>query len=213
MDLERELSALRVAWPETPAFRYQRRRWPIAIPLAAALLAAVFAVPQSRGAILRFLHIGRVEIQFVSTLPAAQERPLGAGLGPVVTPSQARAELRNGGLLLPPLDSVPPLHSANGVVSFVFDYRGEEVLVSEIGFGGAIAVKKAVGGLTDVEPAPVRGNAGVWITGSQHVYIFPSVQPRLAGNVLVWTERGGTYRIEGANLTKAEALALAVRMR
>src|SRR3954462_14869939 len=105
MDLERELSALHVAWPPTPAFSYARRRarWPLAVALAAAVLAAAFAVPQSRGAILRFLHLGGVEIHFVHTLPPPRERPLSEGLGPVVTPAEARREL-HGTLLLPPLD-------------------------------------------------------------------------------------------------------------
>ncbi len=90
MDLERELSALEVAWPETPVFRLalperRRRRWPVvAVALAAAIaIAAAFAVPSSRGAILRFLHLRGVVIERVERLPAAQERPLGAGLGAV----------------------------------------------------------------------------------------------------------------------------------
>jgi hypothetical protein len=215
MDLEHELRALPVAWPQTPAFSYARRRArrPLAVAVAAAVLAAAFAVPQSRGAILRFLHLGGVEIRFVDTLPPAQERPLASGLGSVVTLAQAHRILGPGTLLLPPLDQRPPLHFANGILSLVFAYRGHEVLLSEIGFGGPVALQKAVGGLTHVEHVTVGGNPGIWVSGSQHVYIFPAAAPRLAGNVLIWTAHDTTYRIEGKGLTKPDALALAVRMR
>ena len=50
-----------------------------------------FAVPQSRGAILRFFHLGADTIEFVDTLPPADERPLDAGLGAPVSLADARA--------------------------------------------------------------------------------------------------------------------------
>ncbi|MHB8469907.1 MAG: hypothetical protein ACYDCH_09155 [Gaiellaceae bacterium] len=219
MDLERELSALRVAWPETPAFRLElaprrdRRARAVAAAVVAAALAAALAVPQSRGALLRFLHLGSVEIRFVDTLPPAQERALGADLGPLVTPAAARRELGRGPLLLPPLRPTPPLHDASGVISFVFAYEGRQVLVSETGFGGDVALKKAVGGATTVVPAAVGSATGLFLAGAPHVYIFPGAPARLAGNVLIWATRYATYRIEGRGLTRTGALALAVRMR
>ena len=87
MDLERELRAIELAWPETPELRLELdarrrrslRRLLVAVALLLVALAAAFAVPQSRGAILRFLHLGGVTIELVERLPAAQERPLGAG--------------------------------------------------------------------------------------------------------------------------------------
>ena len=89
MDLERELRALEVEWPPTPELRLvlepvrrgSRRPLFAAVALALVALAAAFAVPQSRGAILRFLHLGGESIQFVETLPPAGTRPLDAGLG------------------------------------------------------------------------------------------------------------------------------------
>src|SRR5919201_3159276 len=111
-----ELRTLEIAWPETPAFRLdfpprRRARWPLAVAVALAAVAAAFAVPQSRGAILRFLHLGAVTIERVGRLPAAEERPLGAGLGPVVTPAVASAQLGRP-LLIPDLHPLPPLHLA-----------------------------------------------------------------------------------------------------
>src|SRR5438094_10609955 len=126
MDLERELRALDVEWPPTPELRLAleplrgRSRRPLfaAVALALVALAAAFAVPQSRGAILRFLHLGGETIQFVDTLPPAQERPLGEGLGSVVSVDDARIVVP--GLLLPQLQEQPPLRLSGNVISIVF---------------------------------------------------------------------------------------------
>src|SRR2546423_12889266 len=116
MNLERELRALEVEWPPTPELRLvleprgRRSRRPLlaAVALALVAVAAALAVPQSRGAILRFLHLGGESIQFVQTLPPAGERPLWAGLGPLVSEPEARARIpallppRGAGRLRPP---------------------------------------------------------------------------------------------------------------
>src|SRR6266567_2926020 len=101
MDLERELSLLEIAWPQTPAFelRAQRRRWPFAVAMVVAALAAAFAVPQSRAAILDLFDFGGVTIERVQQLPPAQERPLADGLGAVVTEAQAAEALGRRPLL------------------------------------------------------------------------------------------------------------------
>src|SRR5436190_1987978 len=98
MSLETELRRLgaEVAWPETPrlaprvaAALPSRRRLPwrrglgLALAVLLVALAAALAVPQSRGAILRFLHLGGVTVERVERLPRAQQRPLGADIGPV----------------------------------------------------------------------------------------------------------------------------------
>jgi hypothetical protein len=210
-----ELRTLEVAWPETPEFRLdfaprRRARWPLAVAVALAALAAAFAVPQSRGAILRFLDLGGVTIELVGRLPAAQERPLGADLGPVVTPAVAAAQLGRP-LLLPDLHPLPPLHLAEArVVSLVFTYRGEPVLLSEFAFGGGqVILKKVAGAATRIEPVP----HGLWLEGGAHVFLFPGAPPRLTGNVLL-VERGEiTLRIEGKDLKKSDALRLAAGIR
>src|SRR5437868_255506 len=115
MDLELELRSLQVEWPPTPEFRLAlearraRRRWPLAIAIALVLaIGAAFAVPQSRGAILRFFHIGAESIRFVDTLPPAQQQPLDANLGAPTTLANAKQVVPD--LLLPPLDRPPTLH-------------------------------------------------------------------------------------------------------
>src|SRR4051794_19727473 len=199
MDLARELRQLDVDWPETPHFRLdlaarkRRRRWPaVAAALAAAAIAAALAVPQSRGAILRFFHLGAAKIEVVDTLPPAESRPLEAGLGPGVPLLQAQGFLRRP-LLVPP-GPTPQGHSpSDNIVAMVFRYRGEPVLLSE--FGDAQYFKKAIPfGSGAIREVRVNNAYGVWIAGAHNVY-FPGASPRLAGPTLVWTAGNATYRL------------------
>jgi len=211
MELERELGALAVEWPATPHFRLElarrRRRWPLVAAIALAAIAAVFAVPQSRGAILRFFDIGADRIQLVDTLPPAQERALDAGLG--VHTSVALARVFVPQLLFPPLDPRPSLRRSGDVVSFVFSYNGKPVLLSELR-GQDYFLKKLVGNETNITRLRVRNEGyGLWLTGKPHIFFFPHEPARLAGNTLVWQESGTTYRLEGPGLSKRGALDLA----
>lgn len=218
MDLERELTGLatEVAWPETPPLRPQllsRRRnlrGPMlaAVALALVALAAALAVPQSRAAILRFFHLGAASVQLVDRLPAAQERPLGEYLGPVVPAARARGTL-HGELLLPPLSPPPPLHAHDQVISLLFRYRGEPVLLSEVYDTEGILLKKLAGSGTHIEQVRVAGGRGLWLSGATHVFFFPGAPPRIAGNVLLWQNDFLTLRLEGRTLTRADAERLA----
>lgn len=214
MDLERELRALRIEWPATPSFAVRleprrRRPWSVAAAVALAAVAVAFAVPQSRAAILRVFDIGGAHVQVVDTLPPAQERPLGVGLGDPVSPAQARRVFPH--LLVPPLDPLPQLHLAPGdFVSVVFAYDGRPVLLTE--FGNGYYLKKLVSGPTSVQAVRVRGTEGAWLSGGAHV-VFLNRSPRLAGNVLLWATDRATYRLEGPALTQAGALALANSLR
>jgi hypothetical protein len=214
MNLERELRALPIEWPATPSFALRveprrRRSWLAAAALALAAVAVAFAVPQSRAAILDFFDLGGAHVEFVDTLPPAQERPLDAGLGEPVTLEAARHVFHR--LLLPPLDPLPRLHLAPGdFVSLVFAYHGHPVLLTE--FGNGYYLKKLVSGQTSVEFLRVRGTEGAWLSGGPHV-IFLDRSPRLAGNVLLWATDHATYRLEGPALKQADALALANSLR
>ena len=202
-DLERALRALDVDWPSTPDVRLElapRRRGRLVVAVAfVAAVAAAFAVPQSRSAILDFFHLGGVSVEQVETLPPAQERPLAAGLGAVVEDAEATRVL--GAAFLPRRHST--LYERGGFVSTVL--RGP-VLLSE--FGSAYLIKKfATGTVEWVEVAP--GVRGLWIAGAPHVVFFPDTSPRLAGNVLVWEQGGVTFRLEGTGLARQSALNLA----
>ena len=217
MNLERELRALEVEWPATPELRLvleprrSRSHRPLlaAVALALVALAAAFAVPQSRGAILRFLHLGGESIQFVETLPPAGTRPLDAGLGRNVSEAEARTRIPT--LLLPPLAGRLRLHESSGVVSLVFEHEGKPVLLSELASGQGYFLKK-LAGTTNAEWVKVRGTFGLWLSGAPHVFLFPREPARLAGNTLVWESGGTTYRLEAPDLAKADALALAASL-
>jgi hypothetical protein len=216
MDLERELRALRVEWPATPAFaldlRRRRRRWPVAVAVALAAIGVAFAVPQSRASILHFFDIGRVHVRVVDTLPPAQERPLSAGLGERVPLHEARRDFP--GLLLPATATTPVLYLAHGnVVSLVFLHDGEPLLLSELSSAGGVYLKKIAAGGTDVEWVRIGDAWGLWLSGGLHVFFTPQRSPRLAGNVLLWESDSTTYRLEGRKLGKSEAIAIAESLR
>ena len=202
-----DLRSLEIAWPDTPVFelRPRRRRWPLAFAVALAALAAAFAVPQSRAAILDLFDFGGVTIERVQQLPPAQERPLAADLGPVVTLAQATTALGRRPLLP---DAPVTLHLSQQVVSMLFSYKGVPVLLSEFGSGYSGILKKIVGPATEIEQTP----HGVWLQGG-HVYLFPQAPPRLAGNVLLWQQDGLTFRLEGRGLAKDVAILLEARIR
>jgi hypothetical protein len=219
MELESELRALaaEIDWPQTPALRpelaprrrFMRRDRPLALAVAlvAVALAAAFAVPQSRGAILRFLGLGAVHVEFVERLPAAQERPLSAGLGPTVSMAVARDLLRRPALL-PRLAPAPRLHAAEGIVSLLFLHDGDPVLLSETG-GRSRLLKKIALASTSVRWLQVGMEPAIWIAGDRHVVVFPRAAPRLAGHVLVWQHGNLTLRLEAAHLSLRDALSLA----
>jgi hypothetical protein len=219
MELESELRALaaEIEWPQTPALRPElaprprlmrhRRSLALAVAVVAVALAAAFAVPQSRGAILRFFGLGTVRVEFVERLPAAEERPLGAGLGPAISMAVAR-DLLGRPPLQPPLAPAPTLHAQDGVVSLLFLHEREPVLLSEMSSHSRLLKKIAVAS-TSARWVRVGNDPAIWIVGNTHVVMFPRAAPRLAGNVLVWQHGNLTLRLEGAHLTLRDALTLA----
>src|SRR5262245_4921685 len=212
MDLARELGRLDVDWPETPELRLElaprprRRRWPLVVALAALVaVVAAFAVPQSRGAILRCFHLGSATVEVVETLPPAEQRPLENGLGSVVPLLQAQALL--GRPLLVPTGPRPRIHNPfENVVAMVFRYKGEPVPLSEFGSEGYF--KKVVSGGGLPQPAQVGMAYAMWLPKAHDVF-FPGASPRLAGPTLVWEANGATYRLEGKGLTRESAIGLA----
>jgi hypothetical protein len=217
-ELERALQALasQIDWPATPSLpvRFEQRRRRVArrlVVIAAAVLLGIgvaLAVPDARSAVLRFLHLGGVTIERVSTLPAAQERPLAAYLGSPVSPAKAQDALGEP-VRLPPSGARLQLYLGSGVVSVLLA-TPSPVLLSEFrSAGGAALLKKVVGSSTGIEQLPVAGGPGIWITGEEHVLIAPLAPPRLAGNTLIWQRGEITYRLEGPRLTRALALRLA----
>jgi hypothetical protein len=226
-ELERALASLaaEVDWPPTPRFeplelvsssqtappasRRRRRALVLAIAVGLVALGVALAVPQARSAILRFLHVGGVTVERVSTLPAAEERDLGSDLGIPVDANAAEGVL-GGPVLLPDTRGTPTLYGRGGIVSVVLS-TPEPVLLSQVRTGeGEVLLKKAAGSGTGTEWVELAPDLyGLWITGRPHVVFFPDAPPRLAGNVLLWERDGVTFRLEGPTLTRDRALELA----
>jgi hypothetical protein len=123
---------------------------------------------------------------------------------------------------------VPP---AGGQVSFVYRARPDLPAAPETGVGLLITqfrgqleldpayAKKFVTGQTQIDFPLVNGVQGYWLSGAPHEFVYRDAngnttieRVRLAGNVLLWSENGVTYRIEGAR-TEAEALTIAASLR
>lgn len=215
-ELERALERLspHVDWPATPAFELRRaggtrRRWLVALALAVLALAIAFAVPPARSAILRFLHIGGVSIARVDTLPAVQERSLGASLGVPTSAFGAREVL--GAPFRAPAGVQPRLYRAGQAVSALLA-TPEPVLLTEFraGTDGPMIVKKLLGISTGADPVDIGLSApAVWLHGAEHYYLAFPLPPRLAGNTLIWVRDGLTFRLEGKTLSLALARKLA----
>jgi hypothetical protein len=195
---------------ERPRPRYRRALVP-AIALFLVALGIAMAVPDARSAILRFFHIGSVTIERVETLPPTRNRPLTAGLGPAL--SLREAEARSGLSLILTVPRPQRFYAQPGLIATLLQFRGKPVLLAELQGDQTGIVKKLADPGTRVGPAPI-GSFGLWLEGGRHVLIWTArsgevtqMERRFAGNVLIWTEGGRTFRLEG-DLNKAEMLEL-----
>ena len=212
-DLELTLRELgrELEWPPEPPLagavaarllepRRRRLGRPLALALAAVLaaLAVALAVPPARSAILDFLRIGNVEIRQVQTLPPLRvER---AAPGPRVPLAEALNSVSFDALVPHGYSSV---HVESDVITFVWPDR----LLMELA-GDVLVLKSVVASGTPVEELNLDGLPAVWIEGAPHGVYLPGGEHRLAGNVLIWVDRGVTFRLEGL-LTRSRAVALA----
>jgi hypothetical protein len=220
MNLEHELRSLPIAFPSTPDLegrvlarldeRRSRRPWVVLAVAAVAAIGALFAIPQTRAAILDFFRIGGEEIRRVETQPRAPERS--PRLGRAVTLDEAR-EAVDFEVLVPDADVDAFLDDA--VPGRMVNLRWNGYLLSQWRGDQIAFVTKQLGPGSKTVSFDVDGARGLWITGARHeiVYRAPSGEViaktrRLVGNVLVWDRDGITYRLEGPG-TSARALAIA----
>lgn len=196
--------------------RVPRRALVIAFAALVVAIAAAFAVPPARSAILRWFGFHGVRIEFVDELPTVPPRARLA-LGTKTTLDAARAavpfELSTSKLLGPP-DAVYLLGRR---VWFVYgDERRPRLLVAQFpGTTEGGLVKKLIEPGTRVEFVTVDGAPGYWITGSPHEVLyqdqFGRIVPdsiRLAGDTLLWARGNVTLRLEG-RMSKSQALRIA----
>jgi hypothetical protein len=216
VNLEHELRALSIAFPDEPDLaprvlarldRPARRWWLVPALAALAVAGALFAIPQTRAAILDLFRIGGVEVRRVETQPRAPVRP--AVLGREI--SLATAQRGVDFPLLVPRDPFTayvdgPMVNLRWKRYVLTQWHGEQLPFAQ----------KQVGPGSQTVGVQVRGATGLWITGARHEIIYrdPATDQivaksrRLAGNVLIWEVGDVTYRLEGAK-TVADARAVA----
>jgi hypothetical protein len=199
---------------EAPRMRLFARRRVLVLALAALVvaIAAAFAVPPARTAILRFFHIGGETIERVETLPNAPRLSPIAGLAGPMSAKDA-ADRAGFNLILPPKHD--GIYAQDGIIA---TYLRSRVVLTEAR-GDLGLIKKVAGPQTRIEPVRVNDHDGVWISGAPHVVMYFDSQGRLydkhvriAGNTLVWAYGSVTLRIEGP-LTQAQALSIASAIR
>jgi hypothetical protein len=204
--------------------RSPRRRWALAVALAiVAAVGATLAIPPARSAFLRILHIGGEEIRIVDKLPPVEpQQNLELALGPRVTLAEAQQRFPSR---LRALDEKPDavFFSAQTRTVWVLYGTREHVRLLVAQTPGSvdrgIALKKMAAEGTRFEYVDVGGAQGLYLSGKPHLVILldPNGQAmgetvRLAKNVLLWSESGVAYRLEG-ELTREKALELAAELR
>jgi hypothetical protein len=203
-----------------PRRRVSRRALVVALAVVAVAVAAVFAVPQTRAAILKFFHLRGVTIERVQQLPTVSVQPgLGTFLGERVSMDEAR-ERAGFDVVVPRalgepdgvyIQKSPP----GGMVSFIYGTRDDpRALFTQFVASVDEAIFKKVAPDTKIERVTIDGQPGFWIEGAHYFTYFDrhgvmqTEQVRLAGNVLLWERGTRTLRLE-ADVSKAEALRIA----
>jgi hypothetical protein len=197
-----------------------RRALVIALAVLAVAVGALFAVPQTRAAILEFFHLRGVTIERVEELPTVSvETGLGTFLGDHVTMQEAR-ERAGFDILVPEALGTPDAvyfqeSPPGGMVSFLYGRSDEpHALFTQFTASVDEAIFKKVAPETKIQAVTVDGQPGFWIEGAHFFSYFDrdgamqSEQVRLAGNVLLWERGTRTLRLE-ADVSKEEALRIA----
>jgi hypothetical protein len=232
-ELDSELRALaaHLEWPESPALgarvsarlgERRRRPWRLVAAIAVAVAIAIgvaFAVPESRGAILRWLGLRGVRIEFVDRLPRVPPKgPL--DLGPRMSLDEASQKVGFRVLTSDPLGAPDEVHFDGEQAWLVYgDAASPRALLSEFrGRADEIYVKKVMTPQTRVDFVSIGGEPGFFLSGAEHfLYIAPTAEVRderlrLARNTLVWPHGALTLRLEGG-FGEARALQIARSLR
>jgi hypothetical protein len=200
-----------------PALRWARRR-SLVVVLAAALVAvaAAFAIPPARSAILDFFGVGGVTVERVERQPVF-DTSTSRRLGVPVTLDTARRAVTFP-LSVPreaDIDVFLDRAAPGGAVTI--KWRERRLLLTEFRGETTPFVQKSAGPGTRIEATEVNGQTAYWLSGARHLVVFRDangeiLESRAAGNVLLWEEGFVTFRLEGAR-TQAEALTIARTLR
>ena len=209
-ELELELRALDIEWPETPdlAAAVQeritvRRRswlsrpaWQLAVACVALLIAVVMAIPPARAAVLEFLGFSSVRITREEPQPSRFGQAL--ALGDPVTLARAERALP---VVVPDAVGRPDAvylyeHPTMGPrVDMVYRARpglpassntGAGLLVTEFEAVASPVIEKAIGSGAEVDQFTLDGDPAVFISGREHgfAYIPPDGNTQFEGQRL-----------------------------
>jgi uncharacterized protein DUF4367 len=202
------------------------------VVLAAATLVLVLGglvtfSPGIRAAILRFLGLPGVRIERVETPPPSSPADR-LGLGRRVTLHEAAAEV-NFELSVPAVLGDPDRVHLSGIgyqpiVSMVYEPQAGLPAAEGTGVGAVLSeflatsdeglIRKLTDSGATVDSVDVNGELGYWVEGPHTVMVLDENgnpmedRARLAGNTILWSRDGITYRLE-ADLAKDEALRIA----
>jgi len=225
----RELGA-EIDFPPTPDFAravgarlrptFEWRRYALAAAVVLAVTgAALLAWQPARDTVAAWLGVRGVGVHRVQQLPPIPT-PSTSSLGTETTLSQASA--RAGFVVRQPAGLGTPRVFVNEVppgteVALVYQQGGSRVVVTELsGTLSQFSFEKLAGPDTIIQPVKVNGQNGWWLSGHPHAFFYDDAQGRgqtatlrLATNTLAWEQDGVIYRIEGDQLTRESALAIA----
>jgi hypothetical protein len=217
------------------AWRPGRRGRRVLGAAAAALLvglAATLVAPASRHAVARWLGIGSVTVSYTDEVPAAAGRTYDLGAPVSLAAAAARADAAGWSLAAPAAAGEPArafVGRPAGALNLVWAPAAERPEIADSGIGLLLTAmpgttdaggmsKQATRGTT-VRLVRVEEHAAYWIEGEPHEVVLTDRNgdvvhdsARLAGNTLVWTDGGVTFRLESA-LDREDAIDLASTLR
>ena len=190
-----------------------RRRWIAAVAALATVVAGLALSPQVRAFAADLLAVAGIEVSDAEPDSAPDpEQPL---------PSSRPSDLEQAAAAASFPISVPATLGDPDLVTVVdrgrvvsMTWRDGTVVLDQ--FDGTLGpvFSKQVGGLSVVR-VDVAGSPGAWIPGPHDLLYVDragevvSATARLAGRTLIWGDGAGTFRLEGTDLTRGEALAIA----
>jgi hypothetical protein len=217
----------RLAERRAPRFAFSARRVAaLALAVLAVAVSAVMAVPQTRAAILEFLHLRGVTIERVGELPTVPIRRdfNEIFVGQPVSLEEARARADFTVVVPEALGDPDGIYfqdsPAGGMVSFVYGtLEHPRALFTQFQASVDETIFKKVAPTTRIEQVTVDGDPGFFLSGAPHEFSyldrtgqFRQELVRLAGNTLLWERGPVTLRLE-ADVSEAEALKIARSVR
>ena len=206
---------------------------PIAATLAVILVAAFLLTPRFADALGHLLSLPGVQIYQVPQSPTAQPNGSSPTFGGQRVATAVEASRIAGFPVRVPaalgepsaiyVETAPvrvtivyasvkgiPVSPQAGVSAIVVEFKGTL---------GTQIMSKAIGPDTFLDAVPLGGGVAYYLSGKPHQFFFfdpaGNLQPetlRLAGNTLLWEERGYTYRLE-AQVSREEAVRIASSFR